>query len=64
MIQQELELTMKTRGLRRGAQSLTKAILASDLDDVRQAAGQALLVSQRRKERFFVGAKNSVPDLE
>ena len=43
---------------------LTKAILASDLDDVRRAAGQALLVSQKRKEGFFVGDKDGGPHLE
>jgi hypothetical protein len=43
---------------------LTKAILASDLDDVRRAAAQALLVSQKRKERFFVGGKDGYSDLE
>jgi hypothetical protein len=43
---------------------LTKAILASDPDDVRRAAGQALLVSQKRKERFFVGGKDGYSDLE
>ena len=43
---------------------LTKAILASDLDDVRRAAGQVLLLSQRRKERVFVGDKDGYSDLE
>jgi hypothetical protein len=43
---------------------LTRAILASDLDDVRRAARQALLVSQKRKERFFVGGKDGYSDLE
>ena len=43
--------------VRRGAHVTTKAILARDLDDCRQAVGEALLVSQRRKDRFFVGDK-------
>jgi hypothetical protein len=43
---------------------LTRAILATDLDDVRRAAEQVLLLSQRRKERFFVGDKDGYSDLE
>ena len=39
---------------------LTKAILARDLDDCRQAVGGALLASQKRKDRFFVGDKAGV----
>ena len=50
--------------VRRGERTLTKAILASDLDDVRRAAGQALLVSQKRKERFLVGGKDGYPIFE
>ena len=48
----------------RSATLLTKAILARDLDDCRQAVGEALLVSQRRKDRFFVGDKEGYSSLE
>lgn len=43
---------------------LTRAILARDLDDCRQAVGEALLVSQKRKDRFFVGDKQGYSSLE
>ena len=42
----------------------TKAMRATDLDDVRRAAEQALLASQARKARFFVGDKAGYSDLE
>jgi hypothetical protein len=43
---------------------LTRAILARDLDDSRQALAEALSVSQQRKERFFVGDKEGYSSLE
>ncbi len=43
---------------------LAKAILARDLDDCRQAVGEALLASQKRKDRFFVGDKEGYSRLE
>jgi hypothetical protein len=43
---------------------LTKAILASDLDECLQSVAQASLVSRKRKERFFVGDKEGYSELE
>ena len=45
-------------------QHLTKAILASDLDECRRAVEQALSISRKRKERFFGGDKAGYSDLE
>ena len=43
---------------------LSKAILERDLDGCRQAVEQALTVSRKRKERFFVGDKAGYSELE
>ena len=45
-------------------EQLTRALRARNLDDTRRAAEQVVLVSQKRKERFFVGDKEGYSNLE
>lgn len=43
---------------------LARAVLASDLDSARHAASHAIALSQKRKERFFVGTFAGFADLD
>jgi hypothetical protein len=65
IIQQEFGVNDEYRKLYDAERKLlTKAILALDLNDCRQAVGEALAVSQKRKDRFFVGDKEGYSSLE
>jgi hypothetical protein len=44
--------------------AFTRAILSSNLDECRRAVREALLLTQKRKDRFFVGDKEGYSGLE
>jgi hypothetical protein len=65
LIQQEFEANEEYKQLyNEERKHLSAAILASNLDDCRQAVQQALSVSQKRKNRFFISDKEGYSHLE